>query len=72
MTRSPPYVNPAELALLDWYAGCALPGLIADPHADHSTFEEVSQDAFDIAREMLKARSRHVPREAVPTEEPTP
>lgn len=62
MRPSTGYVNPFELKLLDWYAGCVLIGLLAK-HGD-GDWEAIVTDSFDIAREMLEARSAHVPREA--------
>jgi len=52
------------LKLLDWFAGCALSGMLSNPEA---SFGDIAQQSFRIAREMLKARERHVPREEAPT-----
>jgi hypothetical protein len=67
MTERPPYVNPGELRLLDWFAGCALIGLLAKRGS--VSWEESVEAALRIARDMLEARSKHVPRTE---EEPTP
>jgi hypothetical protein len=57
---TPPYVNPGELKLLDWFAGCALIGLCA---CEQIKYPDIVADAFRFAREMLEVRAAHVPRE---------
>lgn len=49
----PTYVNPNDVDLLDWFAGCALMGIIADLGADHIDDEGIAADSYVIAREML-------------------
>lgn len=59
-----PYVNPGELQLLDWFAGCALVGLIMKRGIQiYRENDGLAKDAFLVAREMLEARAKHVPRE---------
>lgn len=58
----PTYVNPNDVDLLDWLAGCALMGIIADLGADHIDDEGIAADSYVIAREMLAAREKHMPR----------
>ena len=59
---SPPTVNPGELRLLDWLAGCALIGILADSGGDLAD-DVIARGAYKLAREMLVARAKHVPQE---------
>ena len=55
--------TPAELKLLDWFAGCALVGLCSSLGEDYVDTPTLEHDCYLIARAMLKARATHVRRE---------
>ncbi len=41
-----------------WFAGKALVGLLSGPTAAARTFEDIAEDAFRMADEMIKQRDK--------------
>jgi hypothetical protein len=62
--EGPAFVLPGALTLLDLFAASALMGMLAFPDAEEDgTRRHMAESAFVFAREMLRARAKHVPLE---------
>lgn len=53
-----PHVDPSGMSLLDWFAGKALQGIVANPEYSGLTDEEFAEGAYEQALLMLTVRER--------------